>query len=119
MKKVNIPAGFDKIDQLWDPHVAGDVNDSQVKIAKIHGEFDWHTHEKEDEAFFVMKGRFVMEMRDQSINMGEGDFLVIPRGVEHRPVAIDECWIMLVEPASTLNTGGHETEKTKHDLKRL
>lgn len=119
MNKINLMAAFDKIDQHWDPHVAGDVNESQIKLAKIKGVFDWHKHDNEDEAFIVMRGAFDLEMRDRTVALQEGDLFVVPRGVEHRPVAVDECWIMMVEPGTTLNTGDVQTEKTKSDLKRL
>jgi len=118
-KSINIPSAYSTIDQLWDPHIAGRVNDCEVRIAKIHGNFDWHSHENEDEAFYVVKGQFIMEMRDQHVKMNEGDFFVVPRGVEHRPVADDECWIMMIEPSTTKNTGNVKTDKTKDKLKQL
>ena len=116
---INIPNAFKKIDAPWDPHVAGDVNNAQVKIAKLSGAFDWHAHENEDEAFFVISGSFDLELRDRTLTLGEGDFFVVPRGVEHRPVAHEEWCVMLIEPASTLNTGDQHTEKTKSTLKRV
>ena len=119
MKKINLKEACTQIDQYWDPHIVGDVNDSQIKVAKIKGAFDWHKHETEDEAFLVIRGGFEMELRDGSYTLAEGDMFVVPRGVEHRPVAEEECWIMLVEPATTLNTGNVVSDKTKQDLKRL
>lgn len=116
MKKINIPKAFDRVPELWSPHVAGKVNGQEIRIAKIDGAFDWHSHQGVEEAFFVVKGGFDMEFRDQTVPMGEGDFLVVPAGVEHRPVAANECWIMMVETSGTINTGDEVTEKTKTDL---
>jgi len=119
MKKINIPNSFDRIADLWSPHIAGSVNGQDVRIAKIEGAFDWHAHEGVEEAFLVMNGCFNMEFRDQTVEMNEGDFLVVPAGTEHRPVADAECWIMMIETAGTINTGDEVTEKTKMDLPRL
>jgi len=90
-----------------------------VKLDKLKGEFVWHHHEHEDELFLVVKGRFRMELRDRNIWLEEGEFLVVPRGVEHRPVAEEEAWILLFEPASTLNTGNVKNERTLHELERV
>lgn len=119
MKKVNIPAAFDSINEHWSPHIAGQLNGQEVRIAKIKGPFEWHHHDGVDEAFFVVKGAFTMRLRGQDIAMEEGDFLVVPAGVEHMPDAEDECWIMLFETAGTLNTGETESERTKRDLPTL
>lgn len=118
-KKINIPGAFDKIHECWSPHIAGRVNGQDVRIAKIDGAFDWHHHDGVEEAFFVVKGGFTMKFRDRDVVMEEGDFLVVPAGVEHMPVAERECWIMLIETAGTLNTGEQETERSKHDLPML
>ena len=120
MKKINIPASFDQVDALWSPHIAARLNGQEVRIAKIDGAFDWHHHDGVDEAFFVVKGAFDMEFRDKTVAMEEGDLIVVPAGVEHRPVARDgECWIMMIETAGTLNTGERETERSKHALPEL
>ena len=122
-KKINIETAFDRIDGLWSPHVARKVNSQEVRLAKIEGEFDWHFHEGVEEAFFVVKGGFEMHFRNESEewneSLVEGDLIVVPAGVEHRPVAAHECWIMMIEDAGTLNTGNVETEKTKRDLPTL
>ena len=119
--KVNVLAAAEvQIDKVFDPHVVGDVNDSQVKVAKFGERFDWHAHPGEDEAFFVLKGRIAIDFRDGSVDLNEGDFLVVPKGVEHRPRSLTETPIVvMVEPASTLNTGDADSAFTVADLKRL
>jgi len=119
MDKVNVIEAFSKVEGYWNPTVAGALNGQEVKLVKFKGPFTWHHHENEDELFYVVKGSFVMEMRDKNITLNEGDFLVVPRGVEHRPNANEEVWVMLFEPASTLNTGNIENEFTKHRLDKL
>lgn len=116
MKKLNILAAFDRIPEPWAPHIAARVNDQEVRLAKIHGSFDWHFHDGVDELFFVVKGRFVMRFRDEDVPMEEGDLIVVPANVEHMPVAEDDCWVMLVESAGTRNTGDKVTARTKADL---
>ena len=118
-KKINIPAAFDRILEPWSPHIAAKVNSQDVRLAKIEGSFEWHHHDGVDEAFFVVKGAFTMRFRDHDVAMEEGDFIVVPAGVEHMPVAEEECWIMLIENAGTLNTGEHESDRTKRDLPQL
>lgn len=119
IRKLNIPAAFDRISEPWSPHIAARVNSQEVRLAKIEGAFDWHFHDGVDELFFVVKGRFVMRFRDHDVEMEEGDLLVVPAGVEHRPVAEEECWIMLVEDAGTRNTGEAITARTRHVLPEL
>jgi mannose-6-phosphate isomerase-like protein (cupin superfamily) len=119
MEKVNIAQKFEQIQEYWKPYIAGELNGQLVKLDKLKGEFIWHHHENEDEMFLVVKGRFRMEFRDRHIWIEEGEFIVVPRDVEHRPVAEEECWIMLFEPASTLNTGNVENEMTLRDLERV
>lgn len=97
----------------------GEVNDSYVKLVKFTGEFVWHHHDEEDEMFLVVKGRMRMELRDGNVDVEEGEFIVIPRGVEHRPVADEEAHVMLFEPRSTLNTGNVQNERTLAELERL
>jgi mannose-6-phosphate isomerase-like protein (cupin superfamily) len=116
MSKVNIAHKFAKIAEYYKPHVAAELNGQQVKFVKVNGEFVFHHHENEDEMFLVVKGRFRMDFLDRHEWIEEGEFIVVPRGVEHRPVAEEECWIVLFEPASTLNTGNIEKERTMHEL---
>ena len=120
MRKLNIPKAFDQIGECWFPHIAARVNGQEVRLAKIDGPFEWHRHEGVDEAFFVVRGAFTMRFRDGGETwdapMEEGDFIVVPAGVEHMPVAAAECWIMMIENAGTLNTGEQETARTKRDL---
>jgi mannose-6-phosphate isomerase-like protein (cupin superfamily) len=119
MPKVNIAEKFSKFNEYWSPHIAAELNGQYVKLVKVNGEFVFHHHEHEDEMFLVVKGRFRMDFRDRHEWIEEGEFIVVPRGVEHRPVAEEECWIMLFEPASTLNTGNVENEMTLHELDRV
>jgi mannose-6-phosphate isomerase-like protein (cupin superfamily) len=119
MSKVNIAEKFSKIPERWKPHIVGELNGQQVKLVKSKGEFVFHHHENEDEMFLVVKGRFRMDFRDRHEWIEEGEFIVVPRGVEHRPVAEEECWILLFEPASTLNTGNVENELTQRQLERV
>jgi mannose-6-phosphate isomerase-like protein (cupin superfamily) len=119
MDKVNIAEQFSQIHEYWKPYIAAELNGQYVKLDKLKGEFIFHHHENEDEMFLVVKGRFRMEFRDHQVCLEEGEFIVVPRGVEHRPVAEEECWILLFEPASTLNTGNVENELTRRDLERL
>ena len=119
--KINlVSAAESQIKGVWQPHVAGDINDSQVKIAKFGEVFDWHAHEAEDEGFLVLKGRIAIDFRDGSVELGEGDFLVVPRGVEHRPRSITpEPIVLMVEPSTTLNTGNAQSALTVTQLNRL
>lgn len=119
MNKVTLADKFSQITDHWNPHIVGELNGQQVKLAKFKGPFTWHHHAQEDEFFFVVKGSFVMELRDKNIELQEGDFLVVPRGVDHRPNAEEEVWVMLFEPASTLNTGNTENEFTQKQLNRI
>jgi mannose-6-phosphate isomerase-like protein (cupin superfamily) len=119
MDKVNIAQKFSQIQEYWKPYIAAELNGQLVKLDKLKGEFVWHHHENEDEMFLVVKGRFRMELRDRQIWLEEGEFLVVPRGVEHRPVAEEEAWIVLFEPASTLNTGNVQNEMTLRELERV
>ncbi len=119
MNKVNVLEKFTQVDGYWNPAVVGALNGQEVKIVKFKGPFTWHHHEQEDELFYVVKGSFVMEFRDKNVELQEGDFLIVPKGVEHRPNAEEEVWVMLFEPASTLNTGNIVNEFTKKTLKQL
>ena len=102
-----------------EPKVVGDINDSYVKLVKLKGEFVWHQHETEDELFLVVKGRLLIKLRDQDILLEEGEFVIIPRGVEHLPIAADEVHVLLLEPKTTLNTGNVENERTVTDLEHI
>lgn len=107
---------FSLFSDYWNPRVAGELNGQQVKLVKFKGPFTWHQHENEDELFLVVKGSFVMELRDKNIELKAGEFLVVPRGVEHRPNAAEEVEILLFEPATTLNTGSTTNAFTKNQL---
>jgi mannose-6-phosphate isomerase-like protein (cupin superfamily) len=105
MEKVNIQQKLSQFRDHWNPRIVGELNGQQVKVVKFQGEFVWHHHENEDELFLVVKGRFRMDFRDRQVWLEEGELLIVPRGVEHRPVAPEEVHVLLFEPASTLNTG--------------
>ena len=117
--KVNIKDKLALFDEQWKPKIVGELNGQYVKLVKFTGEFVWHHHDEEDELFLVVKGRFRMEFRDRSVWIEEGEFIVVPRGVEHRPVAEDEAHVLLFEPASTLNTGNVRDERTVAELDRI
>lgn len=117
--KINLAQKFSQIHEYWKPYIAGELNGQLVKLDKLKGEFVWHHHENEDEMFLVVKGRFRIEFRDKTVQLEEGEFIVVPRGVEHKPVADEECWILLFEPASTLNTGNVENERTQRELQKI
>ena len=119
MDKVNLQQKLASFADHWSPTVVGELNGQQVKLAKFQGPFHWHHHDDEDELFLVVKGRFRMELRDGDIWLEEGEFLVVPRGVEHRPVAEEEVHVLLFEPATTLNTGNVENERTVRKLERI
>lgn len=112
MEKVNLAEKFSLFTDHFSPKIVGELNGQQVKLVKFRGEFVWHHHEQEDELFYVVKGSFDMQLRDKTITVNEGEFLIMPRGVEHRPVAREEVEILLFEPAATLNTGNVENELT-------
>jgi mannose-6-phosphate isomerase-like protein (cupin superfamily) len=112
MEKVNVAGKLSGFSDHFNPRIVGELNGQQVKLVKFQGEFIWHHHELEDELFYVVKGSFDMHMRDRIITVNAGEFLVMPHGVEHKPVAREEVEIMLFEPASTLNTGNIENELT-------
>jgi len=120
-RKINlVEAAEAGITGVWQPHIAGDVNDSQVKIAKFGATFDWHAHEHEDEAFLVLKGRIAIDFRDGAVELDTGDFLVVPKATEHRPRALThEPIVLMVEPATTLNTGNAISALTVTELNRL
>jgi mannose-6-phosphate isomerase-like protein (cupin superfamily) len=119
MDKVNLVEKFRRISEQWKPKIAGELNGQHVKLVKFQGPFVWHHHDNEDELFLVMKGRFRMEFRDRHVWLEEGEFLIVPRGIEHRPVAEEEAHVLLFEPASTLNTGNVRNERTVAELERI
>lgn len=119
MDKINIAEKFLLFSDHWNPRVIGELNGQLVKIARLKGEFIWHRHEQEDELFYVLKGRLKMEFRDRTEEIGPGEMIIVPRQVDHRPVADEEVELMLFEPASTLNTGNVESERTRARLDRI
>jgi mannose-6-phosphate isomerase-like protein (cupin superfamily) len=112
MEKINLAEKLSLFTDYFSPKIVGELNGQQVKLVKFRGEFVWHHHEHEDELFYVVKGSFDMQLRDKTITVNTGEFLIMPRGIEHRPVAREEVEIMLFEPATTLNTGNVENELT-------
>ena len=119
MNKVNLLQKFEQINEYWSPKIAGELNGQMVKLVKFKGEFVWHKHDNEDELFWVIQGNFKMDLRDKPIMIEEGEFIIIPRGLEHKPVAEKEVWVVLFEPASTLNTGNVINEMTKEKLESI
>ncbi len=123
IRSINIPAAFDRIPEPWSPHIAARVNGHEVRLTKLDGAFDWHRHAGVEEAFFVVKGSFVMRFRDDEkewdVAMGEGDFIVVPPDADHMPVADEECWVMLIEAPGELNTGDAVTARTRAVLPEL
>jgi mannose-6-phosphate isomerase-like protein (cupin superfamily) len=119
MEIVNVAEKFDQFSDYWSPKIVAELNDSYLKLAKLKGEFVWHHHEKEDELFFVVKGRLLIKLRDGEVRLGPGEFVVIRRVVDHMPVAEDEVHVILIEPKTTLNTGNVRSEKTVADLERV
>jgi len=119
INKVNLREKYDLISDHWNPRIAGELNGQQVKLVKFKGEFIWHKHDHEDELFLVVHGQFDMELRDRTITLYENEFIIIPRGVEHRPVAQEEVSVLLFEPASTLNTGDQRNDITREQLENI
>jgi mannose-6-phosphate isomerase-like protein (cupin superfamily) len=119
MEKVNIGEKLALFSDHWNPRVVGELNGQHVKLVKFQGEFVWHDHAAEDELFLVVRGSFRMEFRDRSVTLNEGEFLIVPRGVEHRPVAEREVEVMLFEPAQIKHTGDVESELTVHQFERI
>ncbi len=119
MEKVNLTEKFSLFDDYWSPRLVGEVNDAHVKAVKLKGEFVWHRHEREDEMFLVVKGAITIRLRDGEVRLGEGEFVVVPRGVEHMPVAEEEAHVLLFEPKTVLNTGDAEDARTLRELERI
>ncbi|NIM49049.1 MAG: cupin domain-containing protein [Gemmatimonadales bacterium] len=119
MNKINLTDKLSLFDDYWHPRIVGELNGQQVKLAKLKGEFEWHHHDEEDELFLVLRGRMTIELRDREVVLEPGECFIVPRGVEHKPVADEETHILLFEPASTLNTGNVRSERTVEDLERI
>lgn len=119
VEKVVIAEKLNRVNDHWNPRIIGELNGQHVKAVKLKGEFIWHHHDHEDELFLVIKGNLKMEFRDHTAEVKEGEFIIVPRKVEHRPVAEEEVELLLFEPASTLNTGNLENERTKRNLERI
>jgi mannose-6-phosphate isomerase-like protein (cupin superfamily) len=119
MRSVNLEEKFTKFQDFWNPRVIGELNDCHVKAVKIKGEFVWHHHDHEDEMFLVVKGILRMRFHDRDVLVREGEFIIVPRGVEHMPVAEEEVHMILLEPKTTLNTGNVENERTVRELERI
>jgi mannose-6-phosphate isomerase-like protein (cupin superfamily) len=112
MDKISLSQKFQLFNEHWSPRIVAELNESHIKLVKLQGEFVWHHHENEDELFYVVKGRLLMKLRDGDVWIDEGEMIVIPKGVEHMPVAPEESLVMLIEPKSTLNTGNVQNERT-------
>lgn len=112
MPKINLAHKLSLFSEHWQPKIVGELNGQHVKLAKLHGEFVWHSHENEDELFLVIKGRLVIQLRDEDVVLDAGEMFIVPRGVEHKPVAEEEVHVLLFEPVSTLNTGNVQDELT-------
>jgi mannose-6-phosphate isomerase-like protein (cupin superfamily) len=119
MNVVNLADKLSLFTDHWNPRIVGELNGQYVKLARFRGEFVWHSHEAEDELFLVLSGSLIMEFRDRSVEVREGEFLIVPRGVEHRPVANEEVQVLLFEPISTLNTGNAVDSRTRNTLETI
>lgn len=119
MDKVNLQGKLASFNDYWNPRIVGELNGQHVKLAKFKGEFVWHKHDHEDEMFMVVKGKFKIEFRDKTVELNEGEFIIVPKGVEHKPIADEEVEVMLFEPNTTLNTGNTRGELTKDTLEKI
>jgi len=119
MEKINLAEKLGCFDEHWAPRVVAELNGQHVKVAKLQGEFEWHHHADEDELFLVLAGHLVIELRDGRVELDPGELFVVPRGVEHKPVAPEETHVLLFEPVSTLNTGNVRSERTRERLERI
>jgi len=119
VEKVNLAQKLSLFKETWHPKIVGEVNDSYVKVVKLKGEFEWHRHEKEDELFLVVKGKLRICLRSGDVPLEAGEFLIVPHGVEHRPIAKEEAHVLLLEPKSTVNTGNLRNERTLNELERI
>ncbi len=112
MQKINLSQKLGLFNEYWSPKIVGEINDSYAKLVKLKGEFVWHSHEKEDELFLVIRGKLVIRLKDRDIELEDGEFFIVPKGVEHMPVANEEVHVLLLEPKTTLNTGNVRNERT-------
>ena len=119
MDKVNINQKLSLFDEYWSPKIVGELNGQYVKLAKFKGEFIWHKHDNEDEMFYVITGKLIIELRDQVIELNEGEFFTVPKGIEHKPFAEKEVSVLLFEPKTTLNTGNQKNELTRENLQKI
>jgi mannose-6-phosphate isomerase-like protein (cupin superfamily) len=119
MEVVNLSEKFSAFSEHWSPKIVGELNGQHIRLVKLHGEFVWHHHDAEDELFLVVKGKLLMQFRDREVWVNEGEFIIIPKGVEHLPVAEEEVHVILLEPATTLNTGNVENQRTVKHLERI
>lgn len=119
MDKINLTQKFSLFNEYWNPKIVGELNGQQVKLAKVKGEFVWHKHAAEDELFFVVKGELLIELRDKTVRLKENEFLIVPKGTEHKPVAKEEVWLMLFEPKNTVNTGDIISNLTRDNLEKI
>ena len=119
VEKVNIKEKLSQFSDHWSPKIVGELNGQHVKLAKLKSEFIWHKHEEEDELFYVIKGVLLMEFRDKAVEIHENEFIIVPKGIEHRPVAKEEVHLMLFEPITTLNTGDKNNTLTRRELDRI
>lgn len=119
MDVVNLKDKFNLFEEHWKPKIAGEINDAYIKLVKLKGEFLWHKHDAEDELFLVVKGKLTIKLKDRDLQLAEGEFAVIPRGVEHKPVADEEVHVVLIEQKSTLNTGDQQSGRTVLELERI
>ncbi len=119
MEKVSVEKKLAMFDDHWNPRIVGELNGQYVKLTKLQGEFVWHSHDDEDELFWVIKGRLLIKFRDKDVTLDEGEFLIVPRGVEHKPVAAEEVHVLLFEPKSTVNTGNVQSDRTVRELETI
>ncbi|MCP4909126.1 MAG: cupin domain-containing protein [Bacteroidetes bacterium] len=119
MESINVREKLNLIDDHWNPRIIGELNGQQVKVAKIEGEFVWHNHKNEDELFYVIKGKLIVEFRDKKVELNEGEMIVVPKGVDHKPIAEQEVWIMLFEPKNIKHTGDVEHKLTVKKFKKI
>jgi mannose-6-phosphate isomerase-like protein (cupin superfamily) len=119
MEKVNLTEKFKLFNEYYSPKIVGEINESFVKVAKLKGDFPWHTHKEEDEMFFIVKGSLMIRFRDKDVSVNEGEFIIVPKGIEHQPVAAEEAHVMFIEPKTTVNTGSEINERTIETLEKI
>ena len=119
MESINVREKLNLIDDHWNPRIIGELNGQQVKVAKIEGEFVWHNHKNEDELFYIIKGKLIIEFRNKKVELNEGEMIIVPKGVDHKPIAEQEVWIMLFEPKNIKHTGNVEHKLTVKKFKKI